>query len=235
VSPVSRFVSAVRLSLLLQLRYGFLYAAAFVGVLYAALLVPLPGAVLEVAAPLVVFAELAVVGYYFIAGMVLFEKAERTLYALTVTPLRLSEYLGSRLATLTLLASVLSLAVVTVVYGFDFDAALLLTGVVLLSLISLLAGFVSVLPFDSVTRYLIPSQIPMFVMALPLVPFLGLWQSPLFYLAPTHGALILLGAAFGTPAPVWQILYAVLYGMLCILVLYLAARLLFYRYVVRGR
>lgn len=232
---MSRFVSAVRLSLLLQLRYGFLYAAAFVGVLYVALLMPLPDSILELAGPLVVFSELAVVGYYFIAGMVLFEKSERTLYALVSTPLRFSEYLGSRLATLTLLALALSLAVVTVVYGTGFNAALLLVGVVLVSLISLLAGFISVLPFDSITRYLIPSQVPMFVMALPLVPFLGIWQSPVFYLVPTHGALILLGAAFGAATPLWQFLYAVLYGMLWIWFLYLAARLLFYRYVVRGR
>ncbi|CAN5159458.1 multidrug ABC transporter permease [soil metagenome] len=232
---MSRFVSAVRLSLLLQLRYGFLYAAAFVGVLYVALLLPLPDSILELAGPLVVFAELAVVGYYFIAGMVLFEKSERTLYALVSTPLRFSEYLGSRLATLTLLALALSLVAVIVVYGFSFNAAFLLAGVALVSIISLLAGFISVLPFDSITRYLIPSQIPMFVMALPLVPFLGIWQSPVFYLLPTHGALILLGAAFGEATPLWQLLYAVLYGMLWIWFLYLAARLLFYRYVVRGR
>lgn len=232
---MSRFFSALRLSLLLQLRYGFLYAAAFVGALYVALLLPLPGSVLEVAGPLVVFSELAVVGYYFIAGMVLFEKSERTLYALVSTPLRFSEYLGSRLATLTLLASALSLAVVTAVYGTEFNAALLLAGVALLSLISLLAGFISVLPFDSITRYLIPSQIPMFVMALPLVSFLGIWQSPVFYLIPTHGALILLDAAFEAAIPLWQLLYAVLYGLLWIFILYLLARLLFSRYVVRGR
>lgn len=232
---MSRFVSAVRLSLLLQLRYGFLYAAAFVGVLYVALLLPLPDSILELAGPLVVFAELAVVGYYFIAGMVLFEKSERTLYALVSTPLRFSEYLGSRLATLTLLALALSLVAVIVVYGFSFNAAFLLAGVALVSIISLLAGFISVLPFDSITRYLIPSQVPMFVMSLPLVPFLGIWQSPVFYLLPTHGALILLGAAFGEATSLWQLLYAVLYGMLWSWFLYLAARLLFYRYVVRGR
>lgn len=232
---MSRFVSAVRLNLLLQLRYGFFYAVAFVGVLYVALLLPLPRPAQAFAGPLVVFAELAVVGYYFIAGMVLFEKSERTLYALVSTPLRFSEYLGSRLATLTMLAAALSLAVVTVVYGFSFNAAFLLAGVALVSILSLLAGFISVLPFDSITRYLIPSQIPMFVMALPLVPFLGIWQSPVFYLIPTHGALILLGAAFGTAATIWQLLYAVLYGLLWICILCLAARLLFYRYVVRGR
>lgn len=233
---MNRFVSAVRLNLLLQLRYGFYYAAAFVVVLWVGLLIPLPGAAMAVATPLVVFVELAVIGYYFIAGQVLFEKGERTLYALVSTPLRFSEYLASKLATLTLLAVTASLVVVVAGYGADFDALLLVAGVSLVSLISLLAGFISVMPFDSITRYLIPSQLPLFVMSLPLLPFLGVWQSPVFYLIPTHGALVLLGGAFGTTTLTnGQILYAILYGLICICVLYLAARATFDRYVVRGR
>lgn len=233
---MSRFGSALRLNLLLQLRYGFYYAAAFVVVLWAVLLVPLPRSTMAVATPLVVFAELAVIGYYFIAGMVLFEKGERTLYALVPTPLRFSEYLGSKLATLTLLALAASLAVVAAGYGTGFDVVLLILGVALISLVSLLAGFVTVLPFGSISRYLIPSQLPLTVMALPLVPFLGVWQSPVFYLLPTHGALLLLGAAFGAVGlQAWQLLYAVLYGLLWVCLLYLSARPAFDRYVVRGR
>ena len=232
---MSRFSSAVRLNLILQLRYGFYYAAAFVVALWAALLIPLPGATLAVATPLVVFVELAGIGYYFVAGIVLFEKDEKTLYALVPTPLRFSEYLGSKLATLTLLALAASLTVVVAGYGTGFDAALLILGVALISLVSLLAGFITVLPFDSISRYLIPSQLPLTIMVLPLVPFLGIWQSPIFYLLPTHGALLLLGAAFGADTATWHLLYAVLYGLLWVCLLYLAARRAFDRYVVRGR
>lgn len=232
---MSRFASTVRLDLLLQLRYGFYYAAAFVVVLWAALLIPLPESALSFATPLVVFAELAVIGYYFVAGMVLFEKDERTLYALISTPLRFSEYLGSKLATLTLMAVAASLIVVVAGHGSDFDVTLLMLGVVLTSLISILAGFISVLPFNSISRYLVPSQLPLFVMALPLVPFLDIWQNPIFYLIPTHGALILLGGAFGTITPAtWQILYSILYGILSIGILCLVARSTFDHYIVRG-
>lgn len=232
---MSRFSSALRLNLLLQFRYGFYYAAAFVVVLWAGILIPLPKSTLSVATPLVVFAELAVIGYYFVAGTVLFEKDERTLYALVSTPLRFSEYLGSKLATLTLMAVAASLIVVVAGHGSDFDVTFLVLGVVLTSLISILAGFISVLPFDSISRYLIPSQLPLFVMALPLVPFLDIWQNPIFYLIPTHGALILLGGAFDTTTPAtWQIFYSILYGILSIGVLCLVARSTFGRYVVRG-
>ncbi len=231
---MSRFVSALRLDLLLQLRYGFYYAAAFVTLFWIAMLLPLPEQALEIATPLVVFAELAIIGYYFIAGMVLFEKSERTIYAVVCTPLRFGEYLASKLATLTAMAILASLLVVVAGYGTGFGPALLVSGVALVSLISLLAGFISVLPFDSITRYLIPSQPPLAVMSLPLIPFLGLWAHPVFYLIPTHGALLLLGGAFGTVSlAAWQVLYAVLYGLLWISILVFVARRSFERYVVR--
>ncbi len=229
-----RFVSTLRLDLLLQLRYGFYYAAAFVTLFWIALLLPLPDSALGITAPLVVFAELAIIGYYFIAGMVLFEKGERTLYALVCTPLRFGEYLASKLTTLTTIALMVSLIVVVAGYGTGFDSALLVLGVIFISLTSLLAGFISILPFDSITRYLVPSQPPLAVMSLPLIPFLDLWTHPIFYLIPTHGALLLLGGAFGTTSlAAWQILYAILYQLLWICVLIFVARRTFDRYVVR--
>lgn len=230
---MTRLFSTVRLDLLLQLRYGFYYAAAFVTLLWIALLYPLPASTLEVAMPLVIFAELAVIGYYFIAGMVLFEKGERTLSAIVTTPLRFPEYLASKLATLTVMALGSSLILVLAAYGTDFDAAPLIVGVVLTSIISMLAGFITILPFDQITRYLIPSQLPLALISIPLIPFLDIWHSPVFYLFPTHGSLLLLGAAFGTnPFAAWQILYTVLYGLLCIIVLTFVSRKMFAHHVV---
>ncbi len=231
---MSRLTSTLGLDLLLQLRYGFYYAAAFVTPFWIAMLLPLPDSALKIAVPLVVFAELAIIGYYFIAGMVLFEKGERTLYALVCTPLRFGEYLVSKLTTLTMMAVVSSLVVVVAGYGIGFELALFVPSVMFISLIALLVGFISVLPFDSITRYLLPSQPPLAVMSLPLIPFLDLWQSPAFYLIPTHGALLLLSGAFGTVSlAAWQILYAALYQFLWVCILIFGARLAFDRYVVR--
>ena len=233
---MSRFASAVRLDLLLQLRYGFYYAAIFVALLWAALLYPLPAAVLEIAAPFVVFTDLAVVGYYFIGGMVLFEKDEATLSALVTTPLRFREYLFSKLFTLTALAVVLALAVVAVSYGVGFNAGLLVLGVILTSLVTLLVGFVVVTPFDSVSAYLIPSQLPMVVMALPLIHFFGVWESPLFYLLPTQGSLLLLGGAFDRDSlSSWQVLYAVSYGFAWVAGLGVLANRAFERHITTGK
>ena len=229
---MSRLSSAVRLDLLLQKRYGFFYAGTFVVVMWVMLLLFVPDTFLELAVPLVVFTDLAVVGFYFIAGMVLFEKGEATLSALVSTPLRFREYLASKLLTLTALALVISLVVALAGYGFGFNPVLFLLGVVFAAGISALAGFITVAPFGSVSSYLVPSSIVLVLLGLPVFHFLGLWQSPAFYLLPTQGALLLLGGAFVPELAAWQIAYALVYGSLWIAGLAFLAHRAFERYIV---
>lgn len=232
---MSRLVSTVRLDLLQQYRYGIYFAAGFVTLLWIALLYSLPEAVEEFAVTFIVFTDLSAVGYVFIAGMVLFEKGEKTLFALLVTPLRFREYLASKLATLTVLAVVMVLAVITGGYGFGFNPALLVLGVLFTSLISLLVGFIFVAPFDSISEYLIPGQLPTIVLVAPLVHFFGILPSPIFYLIPTQGSLLLLGGAFGITQPsAWQFAYAVLYQLFWVAGLALLARRVFDRYIAAG-
>jgi fluoroquinolone transport system permease protein len=230
-----RLLPALRLDVLAQKRYGFYYAAVFVTLVWVALLYPLPDAILDLAVPLVIFADLAVIGYYFVAGIVLFEKGEDTLSALVTTPLRFREYLASKLATLTGLAVMISLVVALAGSGFDFDPILLLAGVILISLVSLLVGFITVAPFASISDYLIPSSLVITVLGLPIFHFLGFLTSPLFYLLPTQGPMLLLGGAFDPGLDAWQVAYAVFYPLLWVFGLCLVARRAFDRYVVERR
>ena len=229
---MSRFASTVRLDLLLQKRYGFFYAGAFVTMVWIALLLLLPDELLSLAVPLIIFTDLAVVGFFFIAGMVLFEKGEETLFALISTPLRFREYLASKLLTLTALALVISFVVAVAGYGFGFNPGLFLLGVILASLISALVGFITVAPFDSISSYFVPSSLALVPLGLPVFHFLGLWEGLVFYLLPTQGALLLLGDAFIPGIALWQIAYALIYGSLWIIGLAFLAHRAFERHIV---
>lgn len=233
---MSRLSSTVRLDLLLHQRYGFYYAAAASALLWVLVLFAIPERFLDLAVPFVVFADLGIVGFYFIAGQVLFEKREKTFSALVSTPLRFSEYLGSKLATLTALAVVVSLVVTLIVYGPDFNVSLVLSGVVITSVLVLLVGFVSVASYDSISRYLVPSQFYFVVLYTPLIFYFGLWQSPVFYLLPTQGPLLMLGTGFGVfTLTIWQLAYAVLYPLVWITGLYALARRRFDKHIVGRR
>jgi fluoroquinolone transport system permease protein len=207
------------------------YAAAFVTLVWVVILRLFSAEMLGVALPFIIFADLGIVGVYFMAGMVLFEKGEQTLEALVVTPLRFREYLTAKLATLTLLALVISLVVVITTYGLGFNMLWLVLGTALTSLIALLVGFISVARYQAISAYLLPSQLYFLPLNLPIIDYFGWWEHPIFYLIPTQGSLLLLRGAF-EPLAAWQIIYAIGYQVLWVGLLAWVARRMFDRYIV---
>lgn len=228
-----RFRSAVRLELLLQIRQRFLYAAVFSGLIWLAVLLPMPAGLRPVAEPYVLLGDTSIIGFFFVAGTVFFEKQERTLGAVISTPLRFREYLSAKLTVLLAVSLFVAITVTVVVHGPGRLSATLLMGVVFGTLLMLLVGFTTSLPFGSVSDWFLAATIPLAVMNLPILHYSGLWPNPVLYLIPTQGALMLFGAAFGqvdlTP---WQLGYAVAYPLVCIGALSWTARVLFRRYVI---
>jgi fluoroquinolone transport system permease protein len=229
-----RLASALRLELTLQVRQKFLHAAVFSGLLWLAVLLPMPRDLRPVAEPYILLGDVAIIGFFFIGGSVFFEKQERTLGAVISTPLRFEEYLTAKLAVLLLVSLSIALCVVTIAHGFAFDPLPLVVGVVLGTLLMLLVGFITSLPFSSVSDWFMSATIPLAVMTgLPVLSYSGVWDSPVLYLIPTQGPLMLLGYAFDqvTLMP-WQTAYAVLYPAASLAALFWAAKLLFGRYVI---
>lgn len=228
---MNRLLHTLRWDVVFQVRYGLYLATAFSTLVAIIVVKQLPASVLAMALPFVMFADLALVGFYFIAALVLFEKSEGTLLALVVSPLRFGEYLTAKLTTLTALAVVISLLVTIVCYGFGFNWPLLILAVTLTSCIGLLIGLIAVAPYDSVSSFFLPAQLYGFVLNVALIPFFGWLESPIFYLWPTHGSLLLLRGAF-TGIDVPHLLYGIVYQVLWIGLLAWIARRRFDRYIV---
>lgn len=231
---MSRFVTALRLELILQTRQKFLHAGVFSGLIWLAVLLPMPPDLRPVAEPYVLVGDVAIIGFFFIGGAVFFEKQERTLGALISTPLRFREYLTAKLAVLLAISLTVALIVVSLAHGWHYRLVPLVLGVALGTLVMLLVGFISSLPFASVTDWFLAATIPLAVMLVPpVVYYSGLWPNPVLYLIPMQGPMFLLGAAFDqlTLAP-WQAVYAVLYPAACLAGLWWVANKMFGRYVV---
>ncbi|HZE38178.1 MAG TPA: fluoroquinolone transporter permease [Stackebrandtia sp.] len=231
----ARAAAALRLDIRLQWRYGFFYAAAFSAVFWEVIVRLIPPGPRPAALPYLIFGDLGIVGYFFVAGAVFFERGERTLFAVLTSPLRFGEYLAGKVATLTALALALSLLVTFTAVGFDFSPLPMLVGTILCAVLFLLAGFISATPFRSISDWLIPSTAVIALLNVPLLHYSGLWHHPAMYAIPTLGTTQLLGVAFGQLSlEPWQYAYAVAYQLAWIAGLYLLARKTFDRYVVRG-
>ncbi|WP_297697456.1 ABC transporter permease [Mycobacterium sp.] len=230
---MTRLVSAVRIEFVLQVRQRFLHAAIFSGLMWLAVLLPMSTALRTVAEPYVLAGDTTIVGFFFIAGSVFFERQERTLSAIIATPLRFAEYLIAKLAVLLAVSLSVAVVVVTAAHGTAYRPAPMVLGVILGTLLMLLVGFATSLPFASISDWFLAGTIPLAVMSLPMAYLSGVWPNPVLYLVPTQGPLLLLGCAFGhvSLAP-WQIGYAVLYPLLSAAGLCWAAKVLFGRYVV---
>ncbi|BBA87625.1 MULTISPECIES: fluoroquinolone export ABC transporter permease subunit [Mycobacterium] len=230
---MSRLSTALRLELTLQNRQRFLHAAVFSGLIWLAVLLPMPADLRSVAEPYVLSGDITIIGFFFVAGTVFFEKQERTLSAVIATPLRFGEYLAAKLAVLLMVSVGVAVVVATIAHGFSYSAAPMIVAVALGTLLMLLVGFISSLPFASISDWFLVATIPLAVMNLPVLYYSGVWPHPVLYAIPTQGPLLLLGAAFGqlTLAP-WQIGYALLYPSVCVGVLYRVAEASFARYVV---
>ncbi|MQA86306.1 MAG: fluoroquinolone transporter permease [Streptosporangiales bacterium] len=224
--------AAVKLDFRLQRRYGFFYAAAFVILLWIGVLRIVPEDLLGPAMPYILFGDVQFF-YFFIAGAVFFEKGERTLFALLTTPLRFRDYLTAKLVSMSTLAFVTLAVIVLVDYGLGFRPLPLLAGVVFMTLLMILAGFITAPLYPSVSEWFMPSTLLLLVVNAPAIDYTGLWPHPLFYLIPTEAPYLLLGTAFGQVSlSPWQAVYAVGYPLLWIGLLCLLARWVFYRYVV---
>lgn len=231
---MNRYLTALRLETLLQHRQKFLYAGIFSGLIWLAVLLPMPHSLRPVAEPYVLVGDIAIIGFFFVGGTVFFEKQERTLTAIVATPLRFGEYLAAKLTVLSAISVFVALVVVIVVHGTHFGLVPLLTGVLLGTLLMLLVGFITSLPFESVTDWFMSTVIPLALMLIPpVVHYSGLWPNPVLYLIPTQGPLMLLGAAFDQiQLATWQSAYAVLYPLAWITGLCWLAKTMFTRSVV---
>lgn len=231
---MTRLVSATRLELMLQWRQKFLHAGIFSGLIWLAVLLPMPHHLRAVAEPYVLAGDIAIIGFFFIGASVFFEKQERTLGAIISTPLRFWEYLAAKLIVLTAISLLVAIVVATVSGGFSYRAVPLVLGVVLGTVLMLIVGFITSLPFASVTDWFLAATIPLAIMLLPpVIHYSGLWPNPVLYVFPIQGPMLLLGAAFDQVALAnWQVLYAVIYPLLCLIAMWRVARVLFERYVI---
>ena len=224
--------ATIRLDLRLQVRNGFYHAVAFVLVCWLVLLTQLPEVDWGYILPAVVYGNLVMVNFYFVAGLVLLEKAEGTLEAQVVTPLSSWEYLASKAVTLAGLALVEQVAIVWAAYGAGFAVLPLAIGTLLAAIVYTLVGFLIVSRYQSINEYLFPSVLFVTVLSLPLLHYFDLWDTWLLFVHPLSAPLALLAGAFG-PIPPWQYVYGVLYALLWVGVLLAVSRRSFERLVVK--
>ncbi|WP_206511231.1 ABC transporter permease [Rhodococcus sp. BGS-1C] len=217
----------------LQSRYQIVTVSLVVTAAYGLVLRLLPDSWLRDATILLVLADPTMIGFLFVGALVLFERDAGITAAVAVSPSSPALYVWSKAVSLTTVSVVCAVALTVAGHGMNFRMVPLLGGVVLTSLMFVFIGIVAVVRVRSVNGYLLIVPVFLVPMYLPLLGSAGFAQSPLYYLLPTQGSLLLIARALES-RPAWEALYGVtILGLWLIASCYAATRS--YESHVRGR
>ena len=129
--------------------------------------------------------------------------------------------------------ALLSLFRFSIAYGLGFSVPWLVLAVLLRAGLVAAVGVAVGVRYRSITHFLLPMIALSLAFDLPVLWYLELWPTPLFYLWPTLPSLLLAKAAF-LPVDALQLVYACVYGTVVLgAAVFWASRALD-RFVVRG-
>ncbi len=231
---MNRLFNTIRLDSLLQARnkvYLIIAVAAFA--LAFALSAVFTPEQLHFFMPLVVLGSVSLTTVFLVGVLLLLERGEGTLDVVLVSPLRPSEYLASKLITLTVLALIESAIIAVIAYGIGFSIGWLVIAVAMRASMGIAVGVAIGVRYRSITHFLLPAILASVSFDLPLIWYLNLSESPLFYLWPSMPPLLLAKAAF-MEVDTLQLVYAFAYGLVAVAAAMFWASRAIERYVVRG-
>lgn len=102
--------------MLFQLRYGFYFLYAFFSIFYAVMLSLLPQQFHAKAVSILVFTDPAAMGLFFMGAIVLFEKSQRVIESLSISPIHIIEYIFSKVLSIALISLISALLIALSVY-----------------------------------------------------------------------------------------------------------------------
>ncbi len=202
-----RLVISLKQDIRFQFRHGFYYVYAILSVFYILVLRFLPVPLVHPTMVLILFTDVCALGFFFVGAIILLERGQNITESLFVTPLRLYEYLLSKLLSFLIL-SVLSTGIIILGASIHMQNVVWFCfGLILSSGIYTLFGLVFAAKARNVNDYFVRSLGMGMLISLPIVAYLGLFDSPIFYLFPSKATLILLDA-LGRTYPSGELVYA---------------------------
>jgi fluoroquinolone transport system permease protein len=177
-----RFAAALANDVRFQYRYGFYLLYLVVSVVYAGMLLAMPQGWRPLAAALVLFSDPAALGLFFMGGIILFEKSERTLDFLFVSPFTPGEYLCAKILSLAVISTLAGLAIVSISIPGRFSPVILAAGLFTGSALFSLLGMAVAGRVRSLNRFFIAIAPLTLVLWVPPFMVLGntmnLWELP---------------------------------------------------------
>lgn len=198
-----------------QWKYGFYFIYSILTLLYVCVVAALPSVWKEKIAAVMIYSDPAAMGLFFMGAIVLLEKSQKVLNAFAVSPVRISEYILSKVIALMIISTVIAL-ILGIAAGSDSLFGIFV-GTALSSAIFTLLGIIAATKISNLNQFLfviMPIEIVCFV-----PPIAGLFMEfpDVMNLFPFMACMNLMT---GNSSAVWLDLALVL---VTLIILYMAA------------
>ncbi len=231
---MNQLKTMIKWEFILQSRYKIIHLSIASVVLYYLAIKAIPFIDTEYFRTVFLYWDPALIGIMFVGALVLFEKTENTLQALTVTPMETRNYFLAKIISLTTLSVVAALLFLFLVHGFEFNYLYMFLGIILTSVFLILLGFILVSRCKSINEYLLTVGLSSLVLFIPpMLHVSGLYENVIFYLWPSQTSFFLLKGVFSEVA-LWETVYSVVYLSLWTALCYHLAKRAFYKHIVMG-
>ena len=145
---------------------------------------------------ILIYNDPVIMGYMFAGVLWLFDKNQNTIQAISVLPVSKSNYIISKVTTLSILAVVLSLIMALFAIGIRFNPIHLTISVFLSSVMFCCLGFVIGSISSTFLSFLMKS-LPVFILFATPVAVLFDWINPVYFiLVPSLGSILVMQSAF---------------------------------------
>ena len=192
-----RLIAALKSDIRFQYKHGFYAVYTLITILYIIIMQKIPSGLLkDYTAALIVFSDPAMLGFFFIGGIIMLEKQQGIIDYLAVTPLSPEEYIKAKVATLGLLSIVASVLITLTTHFQEVNWPLLIVATATVSVFFTLYGFLVAAGCRTINQYFI-RMIPFLILTvLPCFAVIGFPYSWVFNVLPNVAGLKLTIGAF---------------------------------------
>jgi fluoroquinolone transport system permease protein len=150
-----RMVNSIINDIKFQKKYGFYLVYLIITLSYVGILLFLPHSIRDVVKGIILFSDPAALGMFFMGAIILFEKSERVLDSIFVSPIKVDEYILAKVFSLSLISTAVGLVVV-IATNFEAGNIVPLTiGLMLGSVFFSLIGLIVAVRVNSLNRFMI--------------------------------------------------------------------------------
>jgi len=179
-----RFRKILAADLLFQNRYGFHLLYTFFSLIYIGVIYFIPDNWRSDTSSLVIFSDPAMLGLIFIGAIVLFEKSERVLDSIAVSPVKTGEYVLSKGISLALISTISGLLIAYVGGEKPHDLVQFILGILLGSSLFTFMGLICSTRISTLNQFIV-IIIPIQLIVVGPVIVYSFWNSnPLWLIHP---------------------------------------------------